>query len=404
MIKRNPNLYGKRILLAVSGGLDSVCMLDYFARNALELGVTLAVAHVDHGIRGDESAGDAEFVRQLANKYALPFYFINLGNQLVDVPNVEERARELRYEFLHKCKNEGNYDFIATAHHGDDQAETLYMRLARGTSLVGLRGVKQFREDGVFRPLLHVFRKDLREYAIRNSLAWREDCTNNDSTYRRNFVRNVVLPELECRSPGFKLAMSNVAELSASVLEKVLQKAEIEFSSLVVPKKDWPFYSECSPFANVLAFRFSKLDELLKRLGAGGEELFRLWLTSKGFDIAPGSVRSPIFPLPERRLDLKFVRLEKSLDLLWFMDLRSIRKFDILYFCKAKNLPEGAVWRNRYDGDFYSPPGMHCKRRKLSKWLQENGIPPFVRDFLPVLALENNVLRVATLSDFDLNK
>lgn len=148
MITISDNLCGKSLLLAVSGGLDSVCLLDFFAKNAKTLQIArLGVAHIDHGIRGAASAEDAEFVRSLALRYDLPFFFKALGGVLQHVSNQESKAREMRYEFLQNVRAAENFDYIVTAHHGDDQAETLYMRLARGTSFAGLRGVKKFRED-----------------------------------------------------------------------------------------------------------------------------------------------------------------------------------------------------------------------------------------------------------------
>lgn len=395
-------IHGKRILLAVSGGLDSVCMLDYFAKNAIEFGVTLAVAHIDHGIRGLASAEDAEFVREITKKYGLPFYFKSLGDLLVNAPNVEERARELRYEILHRFKKEGNFDFIATAHHGDDQAETLYMRLARGTSLIGLRGVKTFREDGVFRPFLSIFRENLCQYAKENCLKWREDSTNADNAYRRNFIRNEVLPRLEKSTPGIKASFCRIAWLATKVNETIFKKAEDTFSGLVIAENQWPFAKECSPYKRVLAMNFARLSNILESLGTGGEELFRIWLNTLGFDVPLGSERSPIFPLPDRKLELRSLCLEKSLNCLWILDLRSIVPKRNLYFLTAKNMPEqGKVWRYRKDGDLYSPAGMKCKHRKLSKWLQETGIPPFVRDYIPFLAKGDCIIRMARSTDLE---
>lgn len=406
MITISDNLCGKSLLLAVSGGLDSVCLLDFFAKNAKALQIArLGVAHIDHGIRGAASAEDAEFVRSLALRYDLPFFFKALGGVLQHVSNQESKAREMRYEFLQNVRAAENFDYIVTAHHGDDQAETLYMRLARGTSFAGLRGVKKFREDCIYRPFLSIFRSDLADYAALNGLNWREDSTNENNAYRRNFVRNLILPRLENSAPGFKRTLCKIADVSNAVYEKILLNAKSIFDPLEILPEFWKFPKEVSPFARVLALQFDTLNATLAKLGEGGEELFRLWLISRGFDVPAGSAHSPIFPLPQNRLCLRGrIAMEKSLNCLWIMDLHSKRDCKNLYFFAAKNEPEGE-WRYRKDGDVYSPEGMLCKRRKLCKWLQERGIPLFVRDHLPLLAKGSQVLRIAKSSDFeDFNK
>lgn len=167
-----------KYLVAVSGGVDSVVLLDMLAKTEHHL----IVAHVDHGIRGEESAADARFVRALAKKYQVPFVMteLNLGASAS-----EEQAREGRYEFLF-AQAEKFGATVATAHHRDDLVETVALNLTRGT---GWRGLGVLDRPGITRPLLALTKAQLYDYALKNRLEWVEDATNGTDAYLRNRLR-----------------------------------------------------------------------------------------------------------------------------------------------------------------------------------------------------------------------
>ncbi len=177
-----------RYILAVSGGLDSVCLLDLMSKQA---GYELIVAHFDHGIRPD-SAKDKEFVANIAERYGLKFVSQkgNLG------PGASEaKAREARYAFLDRVKNEIKADAIITAHHLDDRYETLIINLIRGTGRKGLSSISE--TASIKRPLLGVSRDELKKYAKSNKLIWHEDPTNSEDKYLRNYIRSNVTTRLK---------------------------------------------------------------------------------------------------------------------------------------------------------------------------------------------------------------
>ena len=176
-----------RYIIAVSGGVDSVALLDMLAHQP---GLMLTVAHFDHGIRS-ESARDRIFVQTLAARYKLPFVYdeANLGPG-----SSEERARNARYTFLHTVRKHARAQAIITAHHEDDVIETALMNLMRGT---GRKGMSSLRStDGIVRPLLRVPKSELEAYAQQHGLQWREDHTNQNTKYRRNYVRHTLVPKL----------------------------------------------------------------------------------------------------------------------------------------------------------------------------------------------------------------
>ena len=182
-----------RYIVAVSGGIDSVCLLHMLVQRR---SYDLVVAHFDHGIRRD-SYLDQELVAGLAKTYKLKFYSKqeNLGNGAS-----ESIARRARYDFLYEVQKITRAEAIITAHHQDDRLETLVMNLIRGTGRKGIGSIVE--TDVIKRPLLNVCKQELKSYAIQHKLSWREDSTNNDPRYLRNYVRHNVLPRLDHKARG----------------------------------------------------------------------------------------------------------------------------------------------------------------------------------------------------------
>ncbi|MBM3307899.1 MAG: tRNA lysidine(34) synthetase TilS [Candidatus Eisenbacteria bacterium] len=201
------------VLAAVSGGPDSVCMLHVLADLREELEFELKVAHLEHGFRGEESRADAAFVRDLAERLAIPFFCdeVSVPRFLLAQPmSAQDAARMLRYQFLVKVSKLEFCQRIATGHNADDQAETVLMRLLRGAGPDGLAGIPPKREGTIIRPLLAVWRSDVMAYLEERGLPWRTDATNLDSKYLRNEIRNEVMPLLERHNPNLRRALANV--------------------------------------------------------------------------------------------------------------------------------------------------------------------------------------------------
>ncbi len=207
---------GDAVLVGVSGGADSVCLLHTLRSLSEELELRIVVAHVHHGIRGEEADRDAEFVREICQNWQIPFYL-----KKVSVPELAERenisletaGRLARYRYFREICDKENVDKIATAHNRDDQAETVLMRVIRGTGIDGLSGIKYIRPDGVVRPLLDVTREEIEEYCKENNLEYCVDSTNNENDYTRNKVRNQLLPILkEQFNPNILGAIANLSQ------------------------------------------------------------------------------------------------------------------------------------------------------------------------------------------------
>lgn len=209
---------GRRVLAAVSGGPDSVALAHWLSVQASRKGLAVSLLHVNHGLRGKSADRDAEFVRRLGARLGTPVAVIRADvkrRARKDGLGLEEAGRKERYRALVDRARRGRFDAVATGHQLDDQAETVLLHLLRGTSLEGLGGIAPKRPlaPGVelIRPLLPLTRAEILAYLGVHGLDWRDDRTNRDAKFSRNWVRRDVLPLLEARAPGVKRRLSEIA-------------------------------------------------------------------------------------------------------------------------------------------------------------------------------------------------
>jgi len=202
---------GDRVLLALSGGPDSMCLLHILKDLQGMLGFSLAALHVNHSIRGEAADADEAFLKQHCAEIGVPLF-----SYKIDVParakdsgrSLEEEGRQTRYELL---KAQG-FEKIAVAHNKNDQAETVLMRIIRGTGVKGLCGMEYKREDGVIRPLLDTQRSEIEKYCQDNHLSPRIDATNSETDYTRNKVRLELLPYLMQYNPAIIDSLTRLAD------------------------------------------------------------------------------------------------------------------------------------------------------------------------------------------------
>jgi tRNA(Ile)-lysidine synthase len=200
---------GGRVGVAVSGGADSVALLHILRR--LWAG-ELAILHVNHHLRGEESDGDEAFVRELAQSLGLE---ITVEHALPGPGNLEQEARRARRAFFLRSRNELRLERVALGHTRSDQAETVLFRLLRGSGLTGLAGMRYATEEGFIRPLLSTSREEVRRWAREEGLIWREDSSNADPAFTRNRLRHRTLPELiDAYNPNLEGVLARTADLA----------------------------------------------------------------------------------------------------------------------------------------------------------------------------------------------
>ena len=317
--------YGfKRLLLAVSGGLDSICLAHYFIENRELLGIEwLGIAHVHHGLRAETADRDAKFVEEFAKSHNIPFFLKNLDGEALKekAGSLEENAREARYKALTETFNEtadprlrgdDKKSVIVTAHHAGDQAETMYMRLRRGTTLAGLRGIQEVRkfpcqeeEDiTIYRPFLNVTRTELLAYAHENNLEWCEDESNTDLKFARNKVRHELLPKLEKECQGAAMQLCRTAQLADKAYAKVMNAGESLFAAVLrnedadadIRQHDLKATSQHDMMAGIALNKKQLRKVLVAHESADLSEMFRLWLSEKGFRFPVGFFYDPKEP------------------------------------------------------------------------------------------------------------
>lgn len=267
------DLRGRTVLAAVSGGLDSTVLADALVAS----GAQVVIGHVHHGLRGAEADADQDAVAVLAARLAVPFaarrvdpHALRDGASSRERPTLQEAARTARYAALDSLAAELGADRIATAHHTDDQAETVLLRLFRGTGPDGLGGIPESSPDGrIVRPLLRLARADLERYAAARSLTWRDDSSNASPDYARNRLRAWLPALARDFNPRLLRAIADLAEAQRRdgewIRAWVQREADARFTAegawLRIDAKDWRSLPEA------LSRRLAR--EALVRAGAG---------------------------------------------------------------------------------------------------------------------------------------
>lgn len=390
----------KRICVAVSGGVDSTALLRYLFENAQKYGYRLSVCHCEHGIRGEESIADAEFVKGLAEDYGLPFYAFSedcIEKSKREKTSLETAAREFRYACFQSLIAENKADYIATAHHRDDDAETVLFRLARGTSATGMGGMAALN-GYILRPFLSWSRQEIEGYAKEKGLSHREDKTNLEKDATRNKLRLDVLPKLEEAVPG---ATENLLRFSALAAED--DKLLYEYAEGLVAKEQDGYeiaFCDKKPLFTRAALLALKDLGLAKDYTAQHlESLFLLQGLERGARISlPKNI------LAERRLegvflfkDTETVTIEKPQAKPFGLDgfdggmyevILSTKPMDGGYgkvlYADLDQIPSSAVFRFRKDGDWIRRFG--GGKKSLKKFLNEEKTPVAEREYLPLIA------------------
>ena len=278
---------GDKLILALSGGIDSRVLADLLLKTKVEF----VVAHCNFHLRGEESDGDEQFVRKFAEKNSIPCYVKHFETEKYAVEqgiSIEMAARDLRYAWFEQLRQQLSYDKIAVAHHADDQAETFFINLLRGAGLNGLEGMKP--QNGVIiRPLLWASREQIQQYAIENQIFWKEDHTNAENVYLRNKVRNQLLPvfdELQAEArQGLYKSLEHLASENELYRELLKEKlAQIVEQNGDVQRLPYSVFLVCFvPRNDAKRLSEAKAPELVEGPGYSFQLLFE-WLRQYGFN------------------------------------------------------------------------------------------------------------------------
>ncbi len=375
------------ILVAVSGGLDSMVLVDLLIRGQYQI----AIAHCNFQMRGKDSDDDEIFVRDLAEMYHVPFHTTRFDTRdyaRSEKIGIQESARNLRYTWFSTIMEEHGYHWLATAHHQDDQIETVMMNIARGTGINGLTGMRPSR-DHIIRPLLFATRSEIRDYAVAMGIDNREDSSNKDNYYRRNYLRNKLIPKIEKRVPAFKKRMSeNIliwqksARLLHGFLDQVIEmhkKIEGESIFLEVEKidsslRDMVTYEWLRPYG----FNYSQIVQMMHSLeqGHSGKLFFsrknRVILDRKKLILS--TRKDPVSGAIEiHKTDHPIYLDNGSLQLAILSTTgKGYKENPLTAYLDAQKVEFPLTVRKWQKGDFFYPLGMDGKRQKLKKFFNNH--------------------------------
>lgn len=395
-----PFLQKAKMLIAVSGGLDSMVLLDLISKTNIEF----AVAHCNFQLRGDESDEDENFVKSYCNENSIQVFFQKFDTKQFaedEKVSIQVAARKLRYEWFYELLVTENFDFVATAHHLDDQLETFLIHFSRGTGLDGLTGIPS-QNDKIIRPLLHFSRAEIETFAKENNLKWREDSSNSSDKYVRNKIRHHVVPILKELNPSFldsfdntiqnlNQAQSLVEDASRMVYRKVVQDVDnqkiINLNELLqLPNYRAYLYQWLMPFG------FSAWQDIYDLVEAqSGKQIFsehfRLLKDRETMIIEPKSAKvSDEFFIQENQSQLNFP-LKLS-----FCNVNDITKSDSkTIFVDAEKLKFPLQLRQWSEGDYFYPFGMLGKK-KLSKFFKDEKISVIDKEKIWLLCSENRIV------------
>lgn len=277
---------GSRILVAVSGGLDSMVLL-HLSANA---GYNVEVAHANFNLRGAESDADEDLVRKTTEKWNIEFHTKHLK---VDKKkeNVQLSARKLRYDWFEELVLRHRFDFILTAHHQDDRVETFFINLLRGSGLKGLKSIPE-KNESILRPLLHFPKGELKAYADENGVEWREDASNRETDYLRNKIRHGLAKEFSSLSPTANQNMAKSMDFLSDANEYFENTAAVFIHSLkkegenvLISDDQWNFLFGARPLHKYVFDQFGFMSDQLNQLEELSKSQSGRRIESAGFTV-----------------------------------------------------------------------------------------------------------------------
>ncbi len=367
---------GDRVLIGVSGGADSIALLEFFVSVKEKYDLDICVAHIEHGIRGEDSVNDAEFVENYCKKLGVNFYL-----KTIDAPNlakkakmgVEEYSRMARYDFFNTIE----CDKIATAHNLTDNIETLLFRLARGTGLKGACSIPAVRGK-IIRPFIEVSSGEIRKWCNDNNIPYRVDCTNSDSAYSRNLIRLEILPLFEKLNANYQDNIENfisdvnedyafIDDYVKSIYPKIVKNNEIDLPKL-----------------NELDLSIKKRI-LIMFFDENGYSLNRIHLQSV-IDITLKSGKSQIkenvFAISAKgKIRIaKFNDLNKKDEFVTkILNIDEFKDKNIDFYCDCDKIVGNIIIRAKQAGDRIKPAGRNVSKT-LKKLFNESAYPIEKRD------------------------
>lgn len=399
-----PYLKGANLLIAVSGGVDSVVLTHLCQKSGLQI----SLAHCNFNLRGQESNGDQTFVEKLGDSLEVEVFIEQFDTEAFardQKKSIQVAARDLRYDWFKDLKKALGFNYVLTAHHANDDLETFIINFLRGTGLDGLTGIPGENENFV-RPLLPFSRKQIEQYALQNHLKWRDDSSNASTKYLRNKIRHDIIPVLEEINPqllnNFQKTREHLEQSSAliddyisAIFPKVARENKFGYSFNIqllqtLPNLKAVLYELFKPFG------FTEWDDVLNLLDAHSGKM----VLSGTHRLIKDRSELLLTTLPEKNEE-KHYEIQEDEEVLMIgpgtFHFNSVGKIEdtgdnILYADKAK-LEFPLVVRKWQEGDYFLPFGMKGKK-KLSKFFKDNKLSLPEKENAWVMCSKNDVIWV----------
>lgn len=397
-----PFLEGKKLLLAVSGGLDSMVLVHLFQ----QLDYEIVVLHCNFQLRGLESFGDQQFIQEYTSQNGISFSFTQFDTEAFAKDyklSTQLAARELRYSWFYEQLEIQEGDYILTAHHADDNLETFLINLSRGTGLDGLTGIPA-QNDIVIRPLLPFTRQEIEEYATQNKLSWREDSSNASDKYLRNKIRHHLIPVLKELNPNFMNSFEKTQTYLQESQELVADAAIMVYQQVAKEKGD-DIYFDVNQLLKLPNFT-SYLYQWLTEFGfTAWEDIYDLVTNQSG-----KQVFAPQFRLLKDRDYLILSPLKLATDkqefLIESVDSKVNFPLNMLFsnvaeisatsnstiFVDQNKLKFPLVLRRWNEGDVFQPFGMGGKSKMVSKLFKDEKLSLIEKENVWLLCSESQVV------------
>ncbi len=398
-----------RIMVAVSGGLDSVALCLLLS----EAGYRFAIAHCNFGLRGAESDADESFVKEYAAKLGVELFSIRFdttgyaaGNKVA----IQEAARKLRYDWFEEIRQQHSFDYIATAHHLNDSIETVLFNLAKGTGIKGMRGI-QYKNGKVIRPLLFATRDEVADYLAAKGGTFREDSSNASDKYSRNFIRHNLVPLFREINPSFEHTFASNLKSFEEIEGFVDKHLKAIYKTLVFPAGS--FEKIAIAKLKQLAEKRTVLFSILQKYGFNNAQVEDILA---GLDNGVGrQFLSATNRVVQDRQFLIVTELaaEKASVIFVDKDTTDVRfgngTLSIAYsetsnatISKQQNVAQLDASRLKYplllrqwkDGDYFYPLGMGMKKKKVKKFLTDIKLPLHEKEKVWVLESDKKIVWV----------
>ena len=399
----------QKVLLAVSGGMDSMVMAHLFLRS----GISFGIAHCNFQLRGDDAEKDQHHVQSWAAENNIPFHTTRFNTQeTADTwkKGIQETARILRYEWLDEIRVANGYKHLATAHHANDNAETLLINLFKGTGISGLHGIPE-KTDTLIRPLLFAHRQDILSYASQQNVPFREDVSNSSDKYLRNAVRLNIIPVAEKYFPAVVAQLNDSIHRFAQVEELYIEAVNAKLKKLV-DKRGSDLYIPVLKFLKAKPLEAIAY-ELFRQYGFTAAQIphiIELTESDSGHFMESAShkvIKDRDFLIITTRAtaDTDFITIDgvpctieagkHHFHFSLAKNSGAIPTSPHIAYIDASKITFPLILRKWRVGDYFYPLGMGMKKKKLSRFFIDQKLPLHEKDHVWVLECQKRIVWIA---------